>query len=115
MAAAAFLAPRAIPLAAAAAALLAPTRAAAHGKWFSDFSFAETPRSVGEVLTPTFVALALLSVAVVAALVPLERWLERRQRYHRVNEWLRRRADHSRLVMRIGAGAVLLLAWQADI
>lgn len=87
----------------------------AHVKWFSDFSFAETPRTVGEVLTPTFIFLALLSVAVVVALVPLDRWLEKRRWYHRVNEWLRARAENSRLVMRIGTGVVLLLAWQADI
>ena len=49
----------------------------AHVKWFSDFSFAETPRTVGDVLTPTFIALALLSVAVVSSLVPLDRGLER--------------------------------------
>jgi hypothetical protein len=94
---------------------LSPTAAAAHVKWFSDFSFAEPPRALGEVLSPTFIFLALLSVAVVAALVPLDSWLERQRWYFRVNEWLSNRAEHSRLVMRIGTGVVLLLAWQADI
>lgn len=87
----------------------------AHVKWFSDFTFAEAPRSLGEVLTPTFFALAALSVAVVMALVPIDRWLEGRRWYRAVNDWLRARAGSSRLVMRIGTGMVLLLAWQADI
>ena len=87
----------------------------AHVKWFSDFSFAEPPRSVSELLGPTFIGLLLLSVVVVGALVPVERWLGERPWYTRVNAWLESRADSSRLVMRIGAGMVLLLAWQADI
>lgn len=91
-----------------------PRQAHAHVKWFSDFSFREPPRALSEVLTPTFFALALLSVVAVAALVPLDRWLEHRRWYQGLNEWLEARADRSRLVMRVGAGMVLLLAWQAD-
>jgi hypothetical protein len=87
----------------------------AHVKWFSDFSFAESPRTLGEVLTPTFLALLGLSVLVIVALVPVDSWLEKQRWYCRVNEWLRARAGQSRLVMRIGAGMVLLLAWQADL
>jgi hypothetical protein len=86
-----------------------------HVKWFSDFSFGDEPRSVADVLTPAFLGLLLLSVVVIAALVPLDRWLEERDWYRRTNEWLESRADQSRLVMRIGTGMVLLLAWQADI
>ena len=89
--------------------------ASAHVKWFSRFSFADPPRSLGEVVTPTFLALALLSVVVVAALVPLDLWMERREWYQGVNRWLVARSDRSRLVMRVGTGVVLLLAWQADL
>ena len=89
--------------------------ATAHVKWFSRFSFADTPRSLGEVVTPSFLALALLSVAVVAALVPVDRWMERLGWYQGVNRWLAERSGQSRLVMRVGTGMVLLLAWQADL
>ena len=76
-----------------------PEVAAAHVKWFSDFSYAETPRTVADVLTPTFIGLVLLSVVAVSALVPLDRWLERQTPYQAVNRWLGDRADsgHGRL------------------
>jgi hypothetical protein len=92
-----------------------PGVAAAHVKWFSDFDFSEPPRSLGEVVSPAFIGLALLSAAVIAVLVPVDRWLERQAWYRRINHGLRMRAGQSRLVMRVGAGMVLLLAWQADI
>jgi len=85
-----------------------------HVKWFSDFSFNDTPRAVADVITPTFLGLLLLSVVVMAALVPIDRWLETRDWYRRTNAWLESRSDQSRLVMRVGTGMVLLLAWQAD-
>lgn len=91
------------------------TPAWAHVKWFSEFSFRDPPRGLAEVLTPAFLALALLSVVVVAALVPLDVWLERRAWYQRFNAWLAERSEQSRLVMRVGTGMVLLLAWQADL
>lgn len=100
---------------AAMASLVAVSPAWAHVKWFSDFTFRDQPRSVGEVLTPAFLALALLSVAVVAALVPIDGWLQRREWYANVNQWLAERAGQSRLVMRVGAAMVMLLAWQADL
>jgi hypothetical protein len=89
--------------------------ASAHVKWFSEFSFADEPRTVSQVITPTFIALALLSVAVIVALVPIDRWLRDRRWYASVNQWLESRSDQSRLVMRVGTGMVLLLAWQADL
>lgn len=95
--------------------VLAATPAAAHVKWFSEFSFRDQPRGVAQVMGPAFIALALLSVVVVAALVPIDAWLERRDEYQRLNRWLQSRASQSRLVMRVGTGSVLLLAWQADL
>ena len=95
--------------------LASATPAAAHVKWFSRFSYADPPRTLGEVVTPTFLALALLSVVVVAALVPVDRWMEGRGWNQRANGWLAERSGQSRLVMRVGTGMVLLLAWQADL
>ncbi|HEX8210587.1 MAG TPA: hypothetical protein VF584_10460 [Longimicrobium sp.] len=86
----------------------------AHVKWFSRFSFGDRPRNAGEVLTPTFFALALLSMATIAAMVLLDRRLADVPAYRRVNDWLSSRSDRAVLVMRIGAGAALLLSWQAD-
>ncbi len=95
--------------------MLAASPVAAHVKWFSEFSFQDQPRSVAQVMGPAFIGLALLSVVVVAALVPVDAWLEHRPWYQRLNGWLGARAGQSRLVMRVGTGAVLLLAWQADL
>jgi hypothetical protein len=109
---------RRVAVAAGAAAALSPLAASpawAHVKWFSEFSFRDEPRTLSQVVSPAFVFLAALSVAVVALLVPLDRWLERQPLYLRVNGWLAERAPQSRLVMRVGTGMVLLLAWQADI
>jgi hypothetical protein len=91
------------------------TPAWAHVKWFSKFSFGDPPRGLSEVITPTFLALALLSVVVVTALVPVDAWLQQRPWVRRINQSLAARSDRSRLVMRVGTGVVLLLAWQTDV
>lgn len=98
------------------AALLAcwSTPAYAHVKWFSDFSFADEPLSLAQAIGPVFLALALLSTVTIGGLVFLERALAHSPGYQGVNRWLESRIDDSALVMRIAAGAVLLLSWQAD-
>lgn len=95
-------------------ALAFPSPAHAHVKWFSDFSYGDRPLALSEVLTPAFYALAALSVVVVAALVFIDRRLESAEWYERVARRLSGYSDQSMLIMRIGAGAVLLLSWQAD-
>lgn len=91
-----------------------PAPALAHVKWFSDFSYADRPRSIPEIVSPMFIALALLSVVTMAALVLVDRRLDRTGWYRRATGWLSSRAGSSVLIVRIGAGAVLLLSWQAD-
>lgn len=91
-----------------------PSLAHAHVKWFSDFSYGDRPLTLTEALTPAFFALAALSIVAVAALVFIDRRLETAEWYERTTRWLSARRDQSTLVMRIGAGAVLLLSWQAD-
>lgn len=93
---------------------LAPAPAQAHVKWFSEFSFADRPLTVGDVVTPTFLALALLSIVVIGALVVLDRRLAGAAWYRRVAATLEGYRDRSGLILRIAAGAVLLLNWQAD-
>lgn len=94
-------------------ALLLPVTAYAHVKWFSHFTYADRPRTVAEVMTPTFLALALLSTVVIGALVFVDRWLRHTSFGQRTEAWLDRYRDESSVVLRVGAGATMLMAWQA--
>lgn len=85
----------------------------AHVKWFSDFSYRDPPLPPAGAITTTVVALGLLSMATIGALVFLDARLARVAAYQRVNAWLAARRERSTLVLRVGAGATLLLAWQA--
>jgi hypothetical protein len=86
----------------------------AHVKWFADFTFSDRPMSISEVVTPTFVLLAVLSAVVIGALVVLDGRLAGAPWYRRIAEALERYRDRSGLVLRIATGAVMLLNWQAD-
>ncbi len=97
----------------AAACLLAEMPLHAHVKWFSEFDFADRPLTLAEAVTPTFVALACLSMATIGLVVYLDRHLAAAPWSRRVSEWFAARREHSVLVMRIGLGATLLLSWQA--
>lgn len=88
--------------------------AAAHVKWFSDFSFSDKPLSIGQAVDTTFILLALLSIAVISGMVYLDRQLAEATWYNRINDWLKSQSEHSLTVLRVAAGAVLLLSWQAD-
>ena len=101
--------------AALAALALAPRAASAHVKWFSDFRFTDPPLSAAAVVTPTFLALAALSVVALGALVLLETRLAALGPYQRVSAWLASYRERSGLVLRVAAGAVMLLNWQADV
>ncbi|HEX8297759.1 MAG TPA: hypothetical protein VF594_01250 [Rubricoccaceae bacterium] len=94
---------------------LAPRAASAHVKWFSDFAFTDPPLGLADVLTPTFWALTALSVIALGALVLLDQRLDRVSAYTRVSDWLSGYRDRSGLVLRVAAGAVMLLNWQADV
>jgi hypothetical protein len=85
----------------------------AHVKWFSKFSYHDKPLTLGEAATPLVIGLALFSALVIACLVPLDRALARTGGYQRINGWLEARSSESLTVLRIAAGASLLLAWQA--
>src|SRR5688572_1251613 len=91
-----------------------PVSARAHVKWFSDFSFGDRPLTIGEVVTPTFVALALLAAIAMGALVVLDARLASAPWYKRIVAALEKLRDRSGLILRIATGAVMLLNWQAD-
>lgn len=94
--------------------LMTPLAAYAHVKWFVDFSFSDPPSSLGEVITPVFIALTLLSMAAIAALVFIDTRLVKLAWYQRLNAWLEARSDVSLAIMRFGLAATLLLSWQGN-
>lgn len=91
-----------------------PTAASAHVKWFSEFSFADRPLTLTEAVTPMVVGLLALSMVVIGALVWVDRRVATSAWYERLDAWLASYRDRSLLVLRVGAGATLLLAWQDD-
>lgn len=92
----------------------APAVAWAHVKWFSEFSFSDRPLTLSEALTPTVWALLILSMVVIAALVWVDRRIETAGWFTRLDERLAGYRDRSGLILRVGAGATFLLAWQSD-
>ncbi len=94
--------------------LLTPNIAAAHVKWFSDFSFADQPLTLQQVVSPLFLGMTALTFVAIGAAVLIDRGLEGATWYQRVNQWLDDRKDSAYVVMRIATGATLLMSWQAD-
>ncbi|HEX6982862.1 MAG TPA: hypothetical protein VF181_08880 [Balneolaceae bacterium] len=88
--------------------------ALAHVKWFSDFSFSDQPLTLDQAVDATFIFLTLLSMAVIGLLVYLDWRLKETRWFNRVNAWLESQSEYSLMVMRVAAGAILLLSWQAD-
>jgi hypothetical protein len=86
----------------------------AHVKWFADFTFADEPLSVGQVLTPTLIALIALTSVVLGALVWVEPRLHGLGLYRGIEKALEARRHRALDVMRIGVGVTMLLNWQAD-
>jgi len=104
-----------LALAAGAVALASlPVVAHAHVKWFSDFSFADQPLTLGEAITPMVLALLVLSMGVIGAMVWVDQRVASMTWYQRLNDNLGSYSDRSLLVLRVGAGAAMLLAWQGD-
>ncbi len=95
------------------AALFAPALAYAHVKWFSQFTYADPPRTLAEVATPTFLALAALSTVVIGGLAVADEWLRSMALARRIDAWLETYRGESRVVLRVGTGATMLMAWQA--
>jgi hypothetical protein len=91
-----------------------PNATSAHVKWFSRFSFADPPRTLGDVITPPFLALAALSMIAIGVLVVIDRRYEHHRLLTWVEGWFSRYQPRARLALRIGIGATLLMAWQAD-
>ncbi|WP_372371046.1 hypothetical protein [Candidatus Uabimicrobium sp. HlEnr_7] len=86
----------------------------AHVKWFSDFSFSDEPLGIYQVLNPTFLFFAILSVFAIMLLVYLDKNLQNFAWNKKINDTLEYYKDMSDLIIRIAVGATMLLCWQAD-
>lgn len=85
-----------------------------HVKWFADFSFTDRPLTLSEAVGPLFFILTIMSMVVIGAMVILDKKLQSWSLYQSIDEWLQERKGNSLLIMRIVAGATLLLSWQGD-
>ena len=86
--------------------------AMAHVKWFSNYDWSTPPTPIPEILTPTFWAMFVLSLIVLALAVWLDKWATDSPQLQKLSEWFENYRDSSLLVMRIAAFATLLVAWQ---
>ena len=84
-----------------------PVTASAHVKWFSNFSFADRPRTWQEALTATTWALMALSMLALGVLVFLERRMAKSRCGSLIEKLLGPYKKQSLLVMRIGIAADL--------
>lgn len=78
-----------------------------HVKWFAEFSFDDQPLTIAEAIGPLFIFLTILSMAVIAVMVLLDRKLQTWPIYESIDEWLQERKGNSLLIMRIVTGATL--------
>jgi uncharacterized membrane protein YphA (DoxX/SURF4 family) len=86
----------------------------AHVKWFSDFFFSDAPRALDEIVTLLFIGFAIFTTVAIGLAVFIDRKLEQTAFYQSVRQWLEDRQQYSELVLRIGVGMTLLLAWQSE-
>ncbi|MFW5749116.1 MAG: hypothetical protein ACOCYT_05830 [Chloroflexota bacterium] len=91
-----------------------PSTVLAHVKWFTDFSFADPPNSLDEVITPTFIGLALFTTAALGLAVVIERLLGQTGWWRGIVQWFEERREYAPLALRIGLGMTLILSWQAE-
>lgn len=88
--------------------------ASAHVKWFAPWQFADMPKALGDVFNPLFFALLALTLAGLLIAVYLDRQLSQNSIYRRIVVWFDARREYAPLVLRIGLGMTLMLAWAGD-
>lgn len=94
---------------------LIPSYAFAHVKWFSDYSFTQSPLTLGDLTSqPLFWGLFLLSVVSLPLMVWLDKIAEKWPSYVRLTNWLDTFSQNGPLIMRVAMGGVLLMSWQND-
>jgi len=85
----------------------------AHVKWFSDFSFADKPKTLAEVMDATFWGLMALSIFCIGLLAVLDFKFTNLRWTQKLTTWLEKHKNYSTTVMRAAAAAVLLLSFQS--
>jgi hypothetical protein len=89
------------------------TPAWAHVKWFSKFSFADKPWTLHQAMDSTFWWLLALSAVCIGLLVALDYKISTAPWTRKLTIWLEGYKGYSTTIMRLGAGSVLLLSFQA--
>jgi uncharacterized membrane protein YphA (DoxX/SURF4 family) len=93
---------------------VSPWIVSGHVKWFTEWSFADAPRGLGELLTPLTVGLLLFTMVALALAVFIDTTLQQQGWYQRIIAWFEVRRAVAPLALRIGLGMTFILAWQAD-
>lgn len=86
----------------------------AHVKWFMKNGADSAPLTFLELNHASFWALLALSIVTLALLVFVDRKFENWGPYQKLDTFLDQYSDRSTLILRVFAGASLLLEWQAD-
>ena len=90
-----------------------PNSAEAHVKWFSEYSYADRPLTLTEVLTPTAFWLWGLAVLVSVSLTVMEEKVTAVSWIRRIDDWFASKSEYAMFVMRLGVGVTLVWCWQA--
>ncbi len=99
---------RAVAFQAATFTLIFASDAAAHVKWFAPYDLSLPPRPIGEVITPAFIYMFLLSTACIYAFYWIDRFLYRRQFLRETLGKLIISQDAAYLIMRIATSLLFL-------
>ncbi|MEM7339047.1 MAG: DoxX family membrane protein [Actinomycetota bacterium] len=83
-----------------------------HVKWFTDFSFADEPRTFTEIMTPTTLVLATATAIALVGLVLIDDRLDQTSRYRRFSEWLSSYQQNGPTIVRLATSAVLIVSWE---
>lgn len=92
----------------------AATPVLAHVKWFSRVAGSTPPRTLSEILTPTFWSLMALSVVGLGIATLLDKRVTELPTSKRLAAWLEDRRPLDLVVMRVATFATLLVAWQQN-
>ncbi len=85
----------------------------AHVKWFSSYSFLHKPLTIGDIVSPLFWGLLVLSLVVISVFVFVDEDLANRNWYKGLCVKISRYATKSDTIIRVAVGAVLILSWQS--
>ncbi len=94
--------------------LFAAGEAQAHIKWFCAYDTAVPPLPIGDVLTPTFAAVAILFCALMFAAYAIDRAVSARAWCKRVDDAIFRSEPYTGIIIRLAVGILFLILWRSD-